>query len=230
MGHKVNPIIFRMGSIHQWKSRWFSKKDFQKLLQQDIGVRKFIKEKFKDAGIARVEVERFNNAVTVIIHTAKPGVIIGRGGQGVEVLKTEMKKKFLEQKDTLSLNILEVPHQNQSAELVLQSMISELEKRMPYRRVMKQALGRIEKAGAKGAKVMVGGRLNGAEIARSEKLSWGSLPLHTLRADIDYSRGAALTTYGKVGVKVWVYKGEKFEKETEEQKNKSTKEQKNKGT
>lgn len=216
MGQKVHPKIFRIGELYGWSSKWFSKKDFAKLLQQDILIKKFLKTKLKEASVAEVEIERFPTAITIIIHSAKPGIIIGRGGQGVEELKKEIKAKFLDKKSSLSINIQEISNPNISAELVCQSIISDLEKRFPYRRVMKQAIGRVEKTDAKGVKVVVAGRLNGAEIARTETLTSGSLPLHTLRADIDYSRGVARTTYGAIGVKVWIYKGEVFKKEEEE--------------
>jgi small subunit ribosomal protein S3 len=210
MGQKVNPKIFRIGPINSWDSKWFSKNNYVAFLQQDILIRKFLRTKLKEAGVAKIGIERSGNNVTVIIHTAKPGLIIGRGGQGVEELKKEIKNKFLDKKISLTLNIQEVQNQNLSAELVVQSMILDLEKRVPYRRVMKQAIARVQKAGALGVKVICAGRLNGVEIARTETLTWGKLPLHTIRADIDYARGAAHTTYGKVGVKVWIYKGEKF--------------------
>lgn len=225
MGQKVHPKIFRIGELYTWSSKWFSQKDFAKLLQQDILIRKFIKQTLKEAAVAEVEIERFPSAVTVIIHSAKPGIIIGRGGQGVEELKKKIKSKFLDKKSSLNINIQEISNPNLSAELICQSIIFDLEKRFPYRRVMKQAIGRVEKTEAKGVKVVVAGRLNGAEIARTETLASGSLPLHTLRADIDYSRGVARTTYGAVGVKVWIYKGEVFKKEEDEKQNNQAKNQ-----
>lgn len=212
MGQKVNPIIFRLGPIHSWSSRWFSKKEYAIFLKQDICLKKFIKKSLKEAAVVKIEIERSANTLTVIIHTAKPGLVIGRAGEGVEKLKKEIKEKFLDSKTSLNLNIQEVKAPNLSAELLVQGMVSDLEKRIAFRRIMKQTIGRAEKAGAKGVKVSCSGRLNGAEIARRESLTWGSLPLHTLRADIDYSRGVANTTYGTIGVKVWVYKGEKFSK------------------
>lgn len=212
MGQKVNPIIFRIGNIHSWKSKWFSKKDYGSYLKQDVLIRKYIRSKYSDASIASIEIERFSNSVTIIIHTSKPGFIIGRGGHGVEELKNLLKKKFVGNTVGLNINIVEVADPNLNAELVAQNMITDIEKRLPYRRVLRQALARMERAGAKGARVMVSGRLNGAEIARSEMLSIGKLPLHTLRADIQYSRGTAHTMYGTIGIKVWIYKGEKFEK------------------
>lgn len=212
MGQKSNPIILRIGGIRNWNSRWFSKKEYPNFLKQDILIKKYLKNKYREASIAKIEVERSASNFNVIIHTAKPGIIIGRGGQGIEELKKDVKSRFLNKKNSLNINIKEVTSPNLVAELVLQGIIADIEKRIPYRRAVKQALGRAEKAGAQGAKVLCSGRLNGVEIARRESLAKGKLPLHTLRADIDYSRGAAQTTYGKVGVKVWIYKGEKFSK------------------
>src|SRR3989338_8602954 len=215
MGQKVNPKIFRLGQFNSWDSRLFSQKNYIKFLHEDMVIKKFLKTELREAAVERIEIERSANVVTVIIHTAKPGIIIGRGGQGVEELKKKIKTKILKSKVNLNLTIKEVKNPNVSAELVLQSMVTDLEKRIPFRRVMKQAIGRVEKSSALGVKVVVAGRLNGAEIARTESLSSGSLPLHTLRADIDYSRGAARTTYGAIGVKVWIYKGERFKKDIE---------------
>ncbi|OGY46948.1 MAG: 30S ribosomal protein S3 [Candidatus Buchananbacteria bacterium RIFCSPHIGHO2_02_FULL_45_11b] len=212
MGHKVHPKIFRLGELYTWNSKWFARKDYAKFLRQDILIRKFLKKELKDAAIAQIEIERTPAATTVIIYSAKPGVIIGRGGQGIEELKKKIKKNFLDPKSSLNVNIKEIDQPNLCADLIVQSIAADLEKRMPFRRVMKQAIGRVEKAGAKGVKITVSGRLNGAEIARTETLSSGKLPLHTLRADIDYARGAAQTTYGVLGIKVWIYKGEIFKK------------------
>ncbi len=211
MGQKINPIIFRIGPLNTWSSRWFSRREYAALVQQDEQIKKYLRTKYREASIAKIELERSGTAVTVIIHTGKPGVLIGRGGQGVEELKRTLQQMFFSgRKTTLNLNIQEVSNPNLSAELVVQNMAQDLEKRLPFRRVMKQALGRVQKAGAQGVKVMCKGRLNGSEIARSEQLAWGKLPMHTLRADIDYSRGAAYTSYGKVGVKVWIFKGMRF--------------------
>lgn len=217
MGQKVNPRIFRIGHTQQWSSKWFSSKDYAKFLQEDILIKEFLAKKLREAAVAKIEIERSASNITVIIHSAKPGIIIGRGGQGIEELKKEIKTKFLDQKTNLNINIQEVNNPNLSAELVVQAIVLDLEKRVAYRRVMKQAIGRVSKTNAKGVKVIVAGRLNGAEIARTETLISGSLPLQTLRADIDYADGTARTTYGAIGVKVWIYKGEKF-KEDEEKK------------
>ena len=217
MGQKVHPKIFRIGELYSWDSKWFARRDYAKFLQQDISIKKFLKQELKDAAVAQIEIERSATVITVIIHSAKPGIIIGRGGKGVDDLKNKVVKKFLDSKSSLNINIKEVSNPNLSAELVLQAMVADIEKRIPYRRVMKQAIGRVERTEAKGVKVIVAGRLNGAEIARSETLTSGNLPLHTLRADIDYARGTARTTYGAIGVKVWIYKGEIFKKDQDQE-------------
>lgn len=219
MGKKVNPKILRMGIIKTWPSIWFnSGKSYIKNVEQDVRVRKFLLSEFKEAGVDKVEIERNAKKIVINVHTAKPGLIIGRGGSGAEDLKKKLHRKFLSNPSgirlgEINLNIIEVSRPNLSSQIVVQSMILDIEKRMPFRRVMKQAIGRIERAGALGVKVVISGRLNGAEIARTEKLVSGKVPLQTLRADIDYARGVAHTTYGAIGVKVWIYKGEIFEKE-----------------
>ncbi|MFH1172988.1 MAG: 30S ribosomal protein S3 [bacterium] len=218
MGQKVNPTIFRIGINKTWTSKWFSDKDFSGLLRQDVTIRKFISQKLKDASVEKIEIERPAGNLNITIYSAKPGLIIGRAGAGIEDLKKEIQKQFLGKKTAINLNIQEVSQPDLSANIVLQNMISEIEKRMPFRRVMKQALARIERAGALGAKVIVAGRLNGAEIARTEKLGWGKVPLHTLRADIDYSRGFAKTIFGTIGIKVWIYRGEIFDKDNKTKK------------
>lgn len=221
MGQKVNPKILRMGIIRTWPSRWFGAgQKYINNLEQDVRVRKFLIKKFREAGVDRVEIERNAKKMSINVFTAKPGVIIGRGGAGAEELKKEIHDKFLKKYrlGEIDLNITEYDRPNLSAQIVLQQMALELEKRMPFRRVMKQAINRVERAGALGVRTVVSGRLNGAEIARRETLSSGKVPLHTLRADIDYSRGAAQTTYGTIGIKVWIYKGEVFKKIVGEEK------------
>jgi small subunit ribosomal protein S3 len=220
MGQKVNPKVFRIGITKTWNSKWFSNRNFSAFLKQDIFIRKFLKKKLKEAGLSRVEIERSSEKVNVVIYAVKPGVIIGRAGVGIEELKTELLKNVFNKEKSavpgkikLNINIMEVDKPNLDANVVLDNIITDLEKRIAYRRVMKQALGRVMRAGAKGVKIIVAGRLNGAEIARRETLTEGMIPLHTLRADIDYSRDAANTIYGKIGVKVWIYKGEVFEKD-----------------
>lgn len=213
MGRKVNPKIFRIPLIRDWDSKWFAKKHkFRLFLKEDLQIRKFLEKKLKNCGIARISIERLANTVRVIIYTAKPGLIIGRGGVDIEKLKGEIKK-FLSEEMILEVNVLEEKSPATSAQVILEGVISELEKRIPFRRVMKKIVKQAQTSGAKGVKIIVNGRLGGAEIARSEKLTWGNLPLQMLRADIDYARGTAFTIYGTIGVKIWVYKGEKFDKE-----------------
>lgn len=205
MGQKVNPHGLRVGIIKTWDSRWFAEKDYEKFLLEDIKIREFIKGKLFSAGISRVEIERAANRARITIHTAKPGMVIGRGGANIEQLKKELKTMTASQVD---INIQEVKQQDLDATLVAENIASQLERRIAFRRAMKQSVGRTMRMGAKGIKVMVGGRLGGAEIARSESYREGSIPLHTLRADIDYGTAEAATTYGRIGVKVWIYKGE----------------------
>ena len=218
MGKKVNPKIFRMGITKSWDSIWFeSGKNYIKNVAQDISVRRYLIKEFKEAGVDKVEIIRSLNRIQIDLWTGKPGLLIGRGGNGVEDLKKKLHTKFLKtfRIGEITLNIKEVSRPGLSAQIAVQTMSLEIEKRIPFRKVMKQAISRIERAGAQGAKVVIGGRLNGAEIARTEKLVWGKVPLNTLRADIDYARGAAHTSYGAIGIKVWVYKGEVFEKDKE---------------
>lgn len=218
MGKKVNPKIFRMGITKSWDSVWFeSGKNYIKNVAQDIAVRRYLIKEFKEAGVDKVEITRSLNRIQIDLWTGKPGLLIGRGGNGVEDLKKKLHTKFLKtfRIGEITLNIKEVSRPGLSAQIAVQTMSLEIEKRIPFRKVMKQAISRIERSGAQGAKVVIGGRLNGAEIARSEKLVWGKVPLNTLRADIDYARGAAHTSYGAIGIKVWVYKGEVFEKDKE---------------
>lgn len=214
MGQKVNPKIFRMGVIRTWESKWFSKNKYSDFLKLDVAIRKFLTLKLKDAALDKIEIERSGESIKITIYSAKPGIIIGRSGVGVEDLKNKLQRNVLNKmnigKMGVNLNILEIKNPNLSANIIMQNVIDDLEKRIPFRRVLKQAIGKAEKAGAKGVKIMVAGRLNGAEIARSEKLTSGKIPLHTLRADIDYTRGAARTIYGAIGVKVWIYKGDIF--------------------
>ncbi len=219
MGKKINPKVIRIGIIKTWPSTWFSSgKNYILNTKQDVLMRKYIIKQFREAGIDKVEISRSSGQINVDIYTGKPGVIIGRGGNGVEELKRTMHRKFLcnpmkIRLNDININIKEVENPNISAQINVQAMTMEIEKRVPFRKVMKQAISRIERAGALGVKVVISGRLNGAEIARSEKLISGKLPLSTLRANIDYARGAAHTTYGAIGIKVWIYKGEVFNKE-----------------
>jgi len=216
MGQKVNPISLRLGITQTWPSKWFARRaDFATFLEQDIKIRKYIALKVRDAGIDTIEVSRDDKDVTIDIIAGKPGIIIGRGGSGIEDLKTAIRKNVFKNTVNVKINVKEVANSDLSAAVVMQAVIADIEKRMPFRRVMKQSISKVMRANAKGVKISIGGRLNGAEIARTEVLSEGKIPLHTLRADIDYSRGHASTTFGKIGVKVWIYKGEVFNKDND---------------
>lgn len=212
MGQKVNPKIFRTGILWTWDSKWFApKRQFGSVLREDIEIKKFLRKELLKASVATIEIERTPNVITIVVHSAKPGVIIGRAGSGIEELKKKMKHAFFASKKvSVNISIVEIDRPMLNAQLVIQQMIEDLEKRMPYRRILKQTLDRVQKGGALGVKATVGGRLNGAEIANSETLFWGKIPLHTLRANIEYARGAARTAAGAVGVKVWIYKGDVF--------------------
>jgi len=200
-----------MNITEGWKSRWFSKGNFSKQLMEDVKIREYLELHLKKAGLVRIDIERLNDGtITVIIRTTKPGLIIGKGGAGIEELKKKVKQK-LGIKQELKINIEEVRDINLQAQVIANGIAEQLEKRVAFRRLMKQSLEQIMNAGAKGAKVAIGGRLNGADIARTEHLSNGKIPLHTLRADIDFARSTAFTTYGTVGIKVWIYKGDVFE-------------------
>jgi small subunit ribosomal protein S3 len=205
VGQKVHPHGLRVGIIKTWDSRWFAGKNFAKFLHEDVKIREYIKKKLFTSGISQVEIERAGGRVKITIHTGKPGMVIGRGGAGIE----ELRKNLVKFTDAqIDVNIAEVKQQDMSSVLVAENIAAQLEKRIAFRRAMKQAVGRTMKSGAKGIKVMVSGRLGGAEIARSESYREGSIPLHTLRADIDYGTAEAHTTYGRIGIKVWIYKGE----------------------
>ncbi|MDA8096384.1 MAG: 30S ribosomal protein S3 [Clostridia bacterium] len=206
MGQKVDPRGLRLGIVRDWDAKWFAnKKNFSDLLIEDIKLRNFIKKKLYPAGIARVQIERTANRVRIAIHTAKPGIVIGRGGTEVEALRKQLEKMSGRQ---ASINIVEIKAPELDAQLVAENVSSQLERRIAFRRAMKQVVSRSMKMGAKGIRIAVSGRLGGAEIARTEWYSEGKVPLHTLRADIDYGFAEAKTTYGKIGVKVWIYRGE----------------------
>jgi len=206
MGQKVNPHGLRIGIIKDWDTKWYANsKDFSSFLVEDVKLRKYIKNKLYIAGIARIEIERAANKIKINIHTAKPGIVIGKQGAGIEALRAELEKMTGK---TVLLNITEIKNPDMVAQLVAENIAAQLEKRVSFRRAMKQAMSRTMKAGAKGIKTMVSGRLGGAEIARTEHYADGTIPLQTLRADIDYGFAEANTTYGKIGVKVWIYKGE----------------------
>lgn len=207
MGHKVNPISFRLQVNKNWKSRWFARADYAKYLHEDIKIREFITKKLgAKAGISRIEIERDANLVTLIIHTSRPGVIIGRGGAGATELKNQLTK--LVDSKIKDINIEEIRTPELDAQIMADSVAQQLERRIAYKRAAKQSLDKIMRAGAKGVKINVGGRLNGAEISRSQFFTQGKIPLATLKADIDYGTARAWTTYGILGVKVWIYKGD----------------------
>ncbi len=206
MGQKIHPKGIRIGIIRDWDAKWFApKKDYANYLIEDIKVREYVKEKLFLAGVPRVEIERSANRLKVTVHTAKPGMVIGRGGTGVEQLRKDLEVMTGK---TVNINIMEIKSPELDAQLVSENIAAQLEKRTSFRRAMKQAVGRTMKARAQGIKIMVGGRLGGAEIARSEWYHEGTVPLQTLRADIDYGFAEAKTTYGRIGVKVWIYRGE----------------------
>lgn len=214
MGHKVHPRAFRLSTIRSWDAVWFAKKDsFKDLLREDVKIRDFLRKELHDALVDRVEIERTRQQVSVVIFSAKPGVIIGRAGAGVEELKKKILQNFFRgRRVALSVNVKEVARPSLSAQIVGQQIAADIEKRFPFRRAMKQAIERVLKARAEGIKITLGGRLNGAEIARTETLAQGKVPLHNLRADIDFATVTARTIYGAIGIKVWINRGEIFEK------------------
>jgi small subunit ribosomal protein S3 len=205
MGHKIHPVGMRLGITRTWDSRWFEKKHYIDWLHEDVAIRKFFNRWMRSAAISRIEIERRANQARVIVNTAKPGIIIGKRGVGIEDIR-----KSLEQLTgkNVQVNVMEIKHPELDARLVGQNIVDQLEKRIAFRRAMKQAISRTMKAGARGVKVQVSGRLGGAEIARTERNADGKVPLHTLRADIDYATVEAFTTFGRIGVKVWIYRGE----------------------
>ncbi|MBA1434193.1 30S ribosomal protein S3 [Bombilactobacillus bombi] len=206
MGQKINPIGFRLGIVRDWDSKWYAnKKDFSKFLLEDIKIRRFIEKKLANASVSRIEIERAAKKINVSIHTAKPGMVIGKGGSEVEKLRKEINA--LTGKN-IRINIVEIKKPDLDAKLVGESMARQLEARIAFRRVQRQATQRSLRAGAKGIKTQVSGRLNGADMARVEWHTEGTVPLHTLRADIDYAWVEAATTYGNLGVKTWIYRGE----------------------
>ena len=215
MGNKVNPIGLRIGITQNWKSKWFSKKEYKLNLKQDIQIRNSIMKKWKAAMIADVEIERSAKMIKIIIKTARPGVLIGRGGSGIEDVKNYIHQEFFHRNKSLNLrlDVQEVKHFEESAMIVAQNLVEHLEKRMPFRRAMKSMLEQVMKNKIiKGVKIEMSGRLGGAEMSRREWSAKGTIPLHTLRSDVDFARATAFTTYGTLGVKVWLYKGEVFEK------------------
>jgi len=205
MGHKVNPYGFRLGYNKTWRSRWYSERDYGKLLHEDLKLKRTLKERFSHAGVSRVEIERAANKLKINIHTSRPGIIIGRKGTEVDKLKSDVQAKTQRE---VYINIIEVAKPELDAQLVAESIALQLVKRIAFRRAMRKAVDATMRFGARGIKVRCSGRLNGAEIARSEWYLNGQLPLHTLRADIDYGFAEAFTTYGQIGVKCWIYKGD----------------------
>lgn len=214
MGHKVNPVGLRIGITNTWRSRWINKKEYKGNLQQDIKMREGIIKKWRTAAISDVEIERSATAIKIIVRTARPGVLIGRGGSGIEDMQKYIKNGFFRgKKVSLKVEVQEVKNFEEHSSLIAQNIAEQLEKRMPFRRALKSMLEQVAKSNAvKGVKIEVSGRLNGAEMSRREWAAKGTLPLHTLRANIDFSRANAYTTYGVIGVKVWLYKGEVFNK------------------
>ena len=207
MGQKVNPHGLRIGIIKGWDTSWYAdKKDFSKNLKEDYEIRTFLKKKYYQAAVSRICIERAAQKITITLHTARPGVLIGKAGSEVEVIKKSLSK--ITKNKTIAINIVEIKKPDADAQIIAESVAAQLEKRASFRRTMKQAISRAIRSGVKGMKINVGGRLDGAEIARSEHYHEGSIPLQTLRADIDYGIAEAHTTFGVIGVKVWIYKGE----------------------
>lgn len=213
MGQKVNPYGFRLGYNKNWVSRWYSQKDYPAFVLQDDQIRKFVKKKLYQAGIARLEIERAGGKIRLIIHTARPGIVIGRKGVEIEKLRGELRNKF---QTEFTIEVNEIRRPEVEAQLVAENIAQQLERRIAFRRAMKRTVGLARKFGAEGIKVACAGRLAGAEIARGEWYRDGRVPLHTLRADIDYGFAEAATTYGVIGVKVWIFKGEILDKEVEQ--------------
>ncbi|QDI91500.1 30S ribosomal protein S3 [Salicibibacter halophilus] len=205
MGQKVNPIGFRIGVIRDWESKWYAEKEYATLLHEDVKIRGYIEERLKDASISTIEIERAANRVNINIHTAKPGMVIGKGGSEVEALRKNLNALTGKR---VHINISEIKQADLDAKLVAENIARQLENRVSFRRAMKQSIQRTMRSGAKGIRTEVNGRLGGADMARSESYSEGTVPLHTLRADIDFGTAEADTTYGKIGVKIWIYRGE----------------------
>lgn len=214
MGQKINPIGMRVGIIRDWDAKWYAEKDFANFLHEDLKIREYIAKNLSEASVSRVEIERAASRVNVSVHTAKPGMVIGKGGSNVDALRAKLNKLTGKQ---VHINIIEIKQPDLDAHLVGENIARQLEQRVAFRRAQKQAIQRTMRAGAHGIKTMVSGRLNGADMARSETHSEGTVPLHTLRADIDYAWEEADTTFGKLGVKVWISRGEVLpaRKETE---------------
>jgi len=205
MGQKVHPVGFRLGVIRDWDSRWYAERDYQRFLHEDLRIRRYLKSKLKEAGVSRVTIERAANKAKVFVHAAKPGLIIGKRAAGLDTLRVDLQKMS---ETEIFLNIIEVRKVETDALLIAENIAAQLVKRVAFRRAMKKAVTQARRAGAKGIKVICSGRLGGAEIARTERYHEGRVPLHTLRANVDYGLAEAMTTYGVIGVRVWVFKGE----------------------
>lgn len=215
MGHKVHPKAFRLATVYTWDSKWFARGgQFISQLKEDVELREFFRKELKEAGLNDVGIERTPKQLTITVHCAKPGLVIGRSGAGIEDLKKKIMKKFFPgRRVTLNINVTEVTRPTMYSQIVGEQIAQDIERRLPFRRSMKMAIERVMKGGAKGVKMTLSGRLNGAEIARTETLAQGSIPLHNLRADIDFARVRANTVYGVIGIKVWIYRGDVFEKD-----------------
>jgi small subunit ribosomal protein S3 len=216
LGRKVNPIGYRLGIIRDWDSKWFAEgEQYRRLLVEDIEVRKLIRSTLGRAGVSRIEIQRFPKQISVVIHTAKPGIVIGRRGASVNALKAELEKMTNISGKNLRVDVVEVDRPEMNAFVVAESIAEQLERRVSHKRAMRQAVQRAIRSGAKGIRVMCAGRLSGADMARREWVREGRVPLHTIRADIDFAREEALTTFGRIGIKVWVYRGDVMPEATE---------------
>ncbi|MBI4139247.1 30S ribosomal protein S3 [Candidatus Uhrbacteria bacterium] len=215
MGHKVHPKVFRLGTTTTWPSRWFAREDaYRSLLKEDLEIRSFLKKELREAQVSQLQIERSRGTLAITISTGKPGLLIGRSGVGIEELKRKLRGAFFRGKKVqLQVNIVETPKASLESAIVAQQVAMDLERRLPFRRVLKSSIERVKKAGALGVKIAVAGRLNGAEIARREWLGWGKIPLTNLRADIDFAQETAHTMAGAIGVKVWIYRGDIFEQD-----------------
>jgi small subunit ribosomal protein S3 len=217
MGHKVHPKSFRLSTIESWDSKWFSRGKFRQFLREDVRIRAYLKKKLRESAIHKIEIDRSRGTITITIFTAKPGFIIGRAGSGIDDLKKDIKRAFFNgQRVVININVQDVGVGSLSALVVAEQMAMDIEKRMPFRRVMKQTMDRVMKSGAEGIRIIISGRLNGADIARRERVSSGKVPLQNLRANIQYAHAEANTLFGLIGIRVWIYLGEVFGDKIEE--------------
>lgn len=223
MGHKIHPVGFRLGISADWRSKWYAEgTEYAQFLQEDIEIREYLMTKLKHASVGDVHIERPAKSAHITIHTARPGIVIGKKGEDIERLRTELSRRLKLHKNNVKVNIEEIRKPELAAKLVAESIAQQLERRIMFRRAMKRAVGNSMRFGALGIKIKVAGRLNGAEIARSEEYREGRVPLHTLRADIDYATATAATLYGNIGIKVWIYKGEVFDLEDKKRRQKAS--------